>query len=83
MAIVGDPTEEGFVLADKLAFIVEHNPVAAYPSRIHMVSNPFNRPGFCLDLFLNFSAESIGVGKAVLYLCHVVGSKIRVVGFPL
>jgi hypothetical protein len=59
--------EEGLVLADQLAFVVEDSPAAADPAwiddgRLRVVD--IERSRFGLDLFLDFAAKAIRVAEA-------------------
>ena len=60
--------EEGLVLADRLALVVEDGPAAADPARVDHGAAFYQRPGLGLDLLLDFAAETVGVGEAELDL---------------
>ena len=60
--------EEGLVLANRLALVVEDGPTAAHPARVDHRATFHQRPGLGLDLLLDFAAEAVGIAEAELDL---------------
>src|SRR5262245_548304 len=58
--------EEGFVLADRLALVVEDGPAAADPARINNRPVFDERPWLGVNFFLDLSAKSVRIGKTDL-----------------
>ena len=73
--------EEGLVLADRLALVVEDGPAAAHPARADLGAAFDQRPRLGLDLLLDLAAKAVGVGEAELDLQPCGGSGSLDVGF--
>src|SRR5262245_16436528 len=65
--------KEGFVLPDRVAFVVENSPATAHPAGIEINSAVLDRAGLRPDLFLDLASEPIRVGKTHLDLCLFPG----------
>ena len=73
--------EEGLVLADRLALVVEDGPAAADPAGTRRRATFDERPGLGLDLLLDFAAETIGITEAELQLALLARLQIADMGF--
>src|SRR5215208_6606361 len=66
VALFGKLAEEGLVLADGFALVVEDGPAAAHPAWANDRPTFDERPWLGLDLSLDLAAEPVGVGEADL-----------------
>src|SRR5260370_18934317 len=73
--------EERFVLADRLAFVVEDRPTASHPPRIYRHAIRYQWPRLGLNLLLDLAAETVGITEADLQLALLVLRQIADVGF--
>ena len=77
--------EEGLVLADRLALVVENGPAAADPARIshwRIGIIQVEWPGLGLDLLLDLAAKAIGIAEADLDLQPIREDRVAGVSLP-
>jgi hypothetical protein len=60
-------------MTDRLAFVVEDGPAAAYPARFNLRPSLDHRTGSGLQLRLDLAAEAVGVVQADLGLRPLAG----------
>src|SRR5215472_14880352 len=81
VTLSGKLAEERFILANRIALIIENGPAAPDPARINYWSSIHYRTGCCLGFLLRLTTESIGGDEADLDFGVLSRRKIAKVRF--